>query len=271
MDWFFLYDRQPLKAAENMARDQHLLELVESGAIHGAVLRIYQWARPTLSLGYHQKWERSIVPDALTRHGVDLVRRWTGGRAVLHINELTYSVIAPYREPFKKKVSHNYEVLAHPLKQFTEKLMLDARLANKPNCVESPAGSARSSPCFASLSEDEIQTGEKKLIGSSQKLSKGAFLQHGSVPLEDHAELLSELTGTDIDISEYMETVGGLYRKAGWQLPEFNSLVKAMKDSFEEILGMTFMVRDLQQEFDIQRLSDLVTNQFSHHEWTFRF
>ncbi len=268
MKWYFLCDSKPLPAAANMARDQYLLEQVESGAIDGAVLRIYQWAQPALSLGYHQKWQKSVDLERLEKHDVDLVRRWTGGRAVLHINEMTYSVTAPFRLPFKRTVTHNYNILAKPLKLFTDRLKLDARIAEGVQTLHPAPGKV--TPCFASLSEAEIQTGKKKLIGSSQKLGKNGFLQHGSIPMEDHAALLSSITGSTLDMSEYMDTVGGIYRRQGMDLPDFFHLADALKTCFESVFHVAF--QDLDSSLlNQKRINDLTRQRFSNREWTFKF
>lgn len=268
MDWYFLCEPQPLPGAVNMARDQYLLERIEEGDIKGAVLRVYRWSTPTLSLGYHQRWERSTVLDAIERHGFDLVRRWTGGRAVLHIGEITYSVVAPFADPFKKTVSHNYQLLARALKTFTDHLLLDVNLAGGNQSSEPHKGGERSTPCFASLSEAELKAGEKKLIGSSQKLGKKAFLQHGSIPVQDHTRELCEVTGSDLDMDARMVTLGGLFQKAGRQLPDFDGLASLLRLSFEQTFGMSFTNLD-EPKLDRVRIQEIVDEQFGNKDWTF--
>jgi len=269
LNWFFLEEPTPLTGAENMARDQYLLELVEEGVIQGAVLRVYRWDPPALSLGYHQRWENSVVQSVLEQHSIDLVRRWTGGRAVLHIRELTYSVIAPFSTPFKNRVLHNYDLIARALKAFTDRLFLDVSLAAGHESHESPSGKERSTPCFASLSPSEIQAGKRKLIGSAQKLGRRAFLQHGSLPLEDHADLLCELTGSTLNMEERMVTLGEMYRAMNRDLPDFNNLATEMKRSFEDTFGMKFSDQSPETVMDQDRIAELVKNRFGHEDWTY--
>ena len=270
MDWFFIQEEEPFLGAENMARDQHILELVESGQIPGAVLRVYRWARPTLSMGYNQQWERTIVLDAIRQYGFDLVRRWTGGRAVLHIDEITYSVVAPFKAPFLKTVNHNYRILAGALENFTSRLFLKVQLAGSGTAVESHTDGLRSTPCFATVSESEIQSGERKLIGSSQKLGRAGFLQHGSIPIRDHARELCALTGSNLDMSTRMDTLGGLLQRHGRTVPDFGQLSSFLKQSFQDIFQMEFSLLDIQNRMDSDRIRTLIAEQFGNDNWTYK-
>ena len=160
-------------AAENMARDEALLDSAERGS--PPTLRLYAWTRPTLSLGAHQPGSDADL-DACRRLGVDLVRRPTGGGAVLHDAELTYAVAARVGQgPFPASVIGVYERIAAALVAGLEGLGVSAESARAEGAGRSPAD------CFARPSSREILVAGRKLIGSAQVRRRGAFLQHGSI------------------------------------------------------------------------------------------
>ena len=268
--WYLLRENQPRDAAQNMAVDQHLLELVERGIVDAPVLRIYAWTRPTLSLGYHQQWQQTVDQDALTRHGIDLVRRWTGGRGVLHdLNEITYAVIAPLKEPFTTRITHNYKLIGTALARFTH---LDASPATMAETAEDPTEIRRKRhlPCFASISDSEIEKSGRKLIGSSQKLGKGAFLQHGSIPMIHRTGILEEITRTKQDMSGFMTSLEEHFTQAGVPLPNRDVLVDRLIDAFTAIFQANF--RNLAElgypkSNDIDRIAGA---SFEQDAWTFR-
>jgi lipoate-protein ligase A len=164
--------------AWNMAADEAILEAVGRGAAP-ATLRLYSWEPACLSLGYAQPSAEIDLPR-LREHGWEMVRRATGGRAVLHTDELTYSVIAPLDEPrVAGSVLESYQRLAGAL---VEAL----RLLGLPVEVHEGAPASNKSPnpvCFEVPSSYEITVGGKKLVGSAQRRSRDGILQHGSLPL----------------------------------------------------------------------------------------
>jgi len=178
--------------AENMARDEALLDSAERGS--PPTLRLYAWTRPTLSLGAHQPGSDADL-DACRRLGVDLVRRPTGGGAVLHDAELTYAVAAQVGQgPFPASVIGVYERIAAALVAGLEGLGVSAESARTAGAGRSPAD------CFARPSSREILVGGRKLIGSAQVRRRGAFLQHGSILIAfDPLRLASVLPAGEAD------------------------------------------------------------------------
>ena len=175
----------PLDGAENMALDEVLLRRAASTG--EAVFRVYAWSSPTLSLGRNQPARDEYDPRALAEHRVGVVRRLTGGRAVLHDREVTYSVTAP--EALGGTLREAYlrinEVLVHGLRF----LGVDASIAV-------PAGRAplpSTAPCFEEPTEGEIVAGGRKLAGSAQYREGGAILQHGSILVDDDQLLVPAL------------------------------------------------------------------------------
>lgn len=173
-----------------MAADVALMERARTTGER--VLRVYGWARPTLSLGRNQAARDRYDRSRLQQQGVDIVRRPTGGRAILHWRELTYSVTAEVRSGSVAQTMYatiNEIILASLLR-----LGIEAEIAR--------SGTARhpdQHPCFAEPSAGEIvahtTAGHGKLVGSAQFLENGALLQHGSILLHDDQPLLVDLTG----------------------------------------------------------------------------
>ncbi|MDJ0835703.1 MAG: biotin/lipoate A/B protein ligase family protein [Acidobacteriota bacterium] len=268
--WYLLREKQPRDAAQNMAVDQHLLELVETGVLDAPVLRTYAWTRPTLSLGYHQQWRQTVDLEALARHGIDLVRRWTGGRGVLHDHgEITYSVVAPTKEPFSTRIAHNYRLIGTALARFTH---LEASPAVMAETGESAAQvrSKRHLPCFASISDAEIEKSGRKLIGSSQKIGRGAFLQHGSIPMIHRTRVLEEITRTEQDMSGLMASLEEHFAAASVPLPGRKALVDRLIDAFAMIFHTEF--RDLEDLGypDNNEVNRIASSSFTMEAWTFR-
>ena len=184
MPWRLLLT-PPLPGADNMALDEALLERARSTG--ESVARVYGWARPTLSLGRHQTAAGCYDLERAAALGVDVVRRPTGGRAVLHHRELTYAVAAlagdgSLREAYERVTA----------------LLLDAlHRLGVPATQAEPAGRAPAptlAPCFELPTRDELVVDGRKLVGSAQWREDGAFLQHGSILVDDDQGLIAELS-----------------------------------------------------------------------------
>lgn len=165
--------------AANMALDEALLEGVTEGSTP-PTLRLYAWEPPCLSLGHAQSLE-VVDLAALEVEGWDLVRRPTGGRALLHADELTYAVVAPADHPILSGgVLEGYRTLSRGLLAMLESL----GLAPDPPAAVGQSAEDRANPvCFEVASAYELTVGGRKLIGSAQFRRRGAVLQHGSLPL----------------------------------------------------------------------------------------
>ncbi len=182
MDRWRFIDSGLGRGADNMALDERLLgEAVRGGVL--PVLRFYGWAPAAVSLGRFQDEARAVNARACRERGIDIVRRITGGRAVLHDRELTYSVIAPSdRGLFPADVLGTYKMIAGGLLAGLRDLGLDAEMVSRPEKrgAASP-GEGRDAACFASPSWYEIVVRGRKIVGSAQRRVPGAFLQHGSI------------------------------------------------------------------------------------------
>jgi lipoate-protein ligase A len=160
-----------------MARDEALLRAAGAG---GALptLRLYAWDPPTLSLGFGQRVRDADV-ERLTAQGWGLVRRLTGGRAILHTDELTYSITLPGGHPLAQgNVVESYRRISAALAAMARALGADTRA--EPAEDEQGAGSA---VCFETPSHYELTVNGRKLVGSAQARRFGGLLQHGAIPL----------------------------------------------------------------------------------------
>ena len=168
----------PTGGATNMAVDEAILRAVAAGQTR-PTLRFYAWEPACLSLGRGQSLA-DVDLQAVRVAGLDLVRRPTGGRAILHADELTYSVIAPEAEPrVAGPVVESYRRLSAGLVCGLERLgvtsiVADRRVENR--CSKGPV-------CFEAPSDYEITFRGRKLIGSAQMRARSVILQHGALPL----------------------------------------------------------------------------------------
>ena len=157
-----------------MACDYYLAESIMADSDY--ILRLYTWKRPAISLGYHQKLS-DVDIEKCRKEGVDIVRRPTGGRAILHHQESTYCFIAPITaESGKAHLKSIYRSVHNALSKalndmgFPVKFAEDNRIRQKHNPL-----------CFASSAGAELELGGKKIVGSAQRLLDKAVLQHGSI------------------------------------------------------------------------------------------
>ena len=176
----------PRSGAENMARDTALqTRAARSGE---TVFSIYSWTRPTLSLGRHQPASGLYDIEKLRSANVDVVRRPTGGRAILHDHEITYSVTAPVNEAgsLRQTYSRINRILVDGLGR------LGVEAAPAAPVGRAPAPGIR--PCFDSPGEGELVARGRKLVGSAQWRNEGALLQHGSILVDDDQSSLPSFT-----------------------------------------------------------------------------
>jgi lipoate-protein ligase A len=180
MRWRLLLDG-PRAGAWNMAVDEALAEAVDGGA-SGPVLRLYRWNPPCLSLGFSQPYSAADAGFCVA-HGVEVVRRPTGGRAVLHQLELTYAVLARLGEPpFSHDLQGAYHTICRALVAGLRRLGVAAELSGEP--AGGHLAPTQAVPCFVGPAAGEVVVGRRKLIGSAMRRVGGSILQHGSI-LED--------------------------------------------------------------------------------------
>jgi lipoate-protein ligase A len=166
-----------------MERDRNLLEALRLGAIHRPALRTYRWQKPSVSLGINQRTEEAVVGRAIADCGYDLVRRPTGGRALLHKGDFCYAIVARRAwHPFFKSLSSSFRNIAAAIVSALQSLGLKI-----PEVAGSIGGrQTHLAPCFALVSPFEVAVGGRKICGNAQYRSGEYFLQHGSIRVRDN-------------------------------------------------------------------------------------
>lgn len=193
--WRLVLD-PPQDGFQNMARDEALLESCRRGGARSdtfPVLRIYGWSIPTLSLGRFQDALQAVDQGFCRDHGIPVVRRPTGGAAVLHDREVTYSLVGPTgTPPFTGPILESYRRIATGITCGLSLLGLVPDVPKKSACGGADASPAQ---CFSRASSYEITFDGRKVVGSAQVRRKGASLQHGSILLDANDRLFEEATG----------------------------------------------------------------------------
>ncbi len=229
-----LIDDKAFSGAVNMAVDEYLLFRAENGHVP-PVLRLYTFSPPAVTIGFHQDPGRIVDMGSLARDGIDLVRRITGGRALLHAGELTYSVTAPLGPPFfPGGLQKTFLDISRAIVDALKNIGVDAGISDGRSFSQ---GEGHSSPCLVSTSRHEVSVKGRKIMGSAQRRTASAFLQHGSILLRPASEgIVDYLKGDWKDISSMITSVEEETGSADLDLP----LRKAMIDSFADVFGTGF-------------------------------
>jgi len=156
------------------------------------VVRVYEWASPTLSLGRNQRALGVYTAERARDAGVTVVRRPTGGRALLHHREITYSVTAP--APTGLSLAASYGRINALLVDTLRAMGVEVLVAERGGRVPPPA----SAPCFEQPAPGELTAGGRKLVGSAQYREHGALLQHGSLLVHDDQAMVVQLAETPV-------------------------------------------------------------------------
>lgn len=262
----------PLSGALNMAIDEALLNSVTAGRSL-PVLRLYRWDPAAVSLGYFQRGETVVNLDYCRRAGIDVVRRMTGGRAVLHDQELTYAVISSVRGGgFSERVLDNYQRISQVLLLTLEALGLDVRLV--PGRSRHPAAGSVQSACFTSPSSYELLCHGCKIAGSSQKRQGEVFLQHGSLPIELDPEALFNALDT---LGQCTPAAGahGLAQKVGWinrwlEMPvTLDRVENSLLTSFITVFSAEVKEQSL-SDAEWSDAEELVRQRYGNRAWNLR-
>lgn len=268
MTWRLLIT-PPARGAWNMAVDESILEHIGRGASL-PTLRLYAWTPACLSLGHAQPFA-DVDLARLQSRGWEVVRRVTGGRAILHTDELTYSVIAPLTEPrVEGSVLESYNRLAGALLRAVKKLDVPVEMKEG----KANNGGTPNPVCFEVPSTYEITVDGRKLIGSAQARKKEGVLQHGSLPLTgDLTRICQALVFENesarenaakrlLERATTVETALG--RGVSWE-----TATQAFVEAFEAQLGLRFERGEL-SESESRRADELVREKYNHPSWTER-
>jgi lipoate-protein ligase A len=264
---------EPLAGALNMAVDQALFESVQAGA--AAVLRLYRWSPPCLSLGRNQRAAGNYDPAAARALGIDIVRRPTGGLAVLHADELTYAVIAPAAPLGGPRAAYRAvnEALVNALRELGVPAVLgggaEAR-APSPDALH---------PCFERPAPGEVVALGRKLVGSAQRVERGAILQHGSILRTGTQDAVSDLCTARTSSAAGETAAGGSATRTALRgeitlaellgtAPAWAALSRAVCRNFEARLGTALAPATLSPAERAR--AELLASEFGSDAWTWR-
>jgi len=244
--WRLILDGEA-DGATNMAVDEAILSLVVKGA-SPPTLRFYAWSPPCLSLGRSQPLA-DVDRAACRAAGVDLVRRPTGGRAILHTDELTYSVALLQSDPRAEGgVLESYRRLSEGLLVGLRTLGVDADQATGHR-----GGAPRQAPvCFEVPSAYEIVVAGRKLVGSAQWRGRRGVLQHGSLPLRgDLGRIVDYLAFGDAEREQQRRAVrerATTLEEALGQVAPFEQVARALAEGFGRALRVTLVPGELSEQ-----------------------
>ncbi|HEX9333659.1 MAG TPA: lipoate--protein ligase family protein [Anaerolineales bacterium] len=268
--WRLLFT-PPVPGAWNMAVDEAILECIGRGESL-PTLRLYAWDPACLSLGHAQPFT-DLDPARLKERGWEVVRRATGGRAILHTDELTYSVIGSAEEPvLAGGVLESYNRLAQALLLAVKNLDLSVEMKE---FVGHVSNVTHTNPvCFEVPSTYEITVNGKKLIGSAQARKKEGVLQHGSLPLTGDLTricqaLVFENESAREEASKRLLARATTVESALGRAVSWETAAQAFVDAFESQLGLCFEREEL-SESESKRAEELVREKYDHLSWTER-
>jgi lipoate-protein ligase A len=264
-----LVDTGHQDGATNMAIDEAIMEAVAAGT-SPPTLRVYGWDPACLSLGLSQPWD-VVDSERCTALGWEIVRRTTGGRAILHVDELTYSVSAPEDEPrVEGGIRESYRRLSEALVLGLESLGLRTQRTKPYYKDHGPQGPA----CFDGPNDYEITVGQMKLLGSAQARKRGMVLQHGTLPL--HGDITRIVDGLAFDLpgqrmaarSRLRYRATTLQQSLGRLVP-YAEVARAFETGFAEHLQLTFQNQQLSPA-ELARAAELREEKYANDAWTRR-
>ena len=231
-----------------------------------AALRFYSWEASTLSIGYFQR-AGDIDLDACRRSSIRLVRRPTGGRAVLHEQDLTYSLVLPLRPPWREySITESYRQINAGLQRGLELLGVQARMTiglPRVPCPPSPF-------CFSAVARHEVLVGGKKVSGSAQRRFPAALLQQGTILLDfNPASLLDLLHPKKRAAAAGSIAAIGSLREALGSLPDRLEVGAAIREGFCREMGGECVDGTLDLE-EVKLAGQLAAGRYVSDDWTFR-
>jgi lipoate-protein ligase A len=244
--------------ALNFARDDALMHAARISG--GVVARVYGWSAPTISFGRNERTAGWYSGSRAAQAGIDVVRRRTGGRALLHDRELTYAIAGPASAA--DTVTATYMALADVLVDALRLLNIRAEISRG-----SREENAEGAPCFATVTRGEITVAGRKLVASAQWRGDGAFLQHGSLMITNSQGMLARALedgrplplGDSITLEELMPA----------PYPGTDQFTAALADAFTSRTGVTAERVAPDQLID----ESIVRNHVAHYldpAWTWR-
>ncbi len=262
---FRLITSEPQNGFMNMAIDEAIAIACNKG-IAPPTLRLYAWNPPCISVGYFQDVDQVIDISECKKQNIAIVRRLTGGKAVLHNKELTYSIISPSKNHiFSNGIKGSYKLIADCLLHGINDLGISAEITERPSIKENGFS------CFLDTSFYEISVKGKKLIGSAQKRWKNLFLQHGSLIISPSYIQLAGLLRFNnhedrtrfINLHNEKSTSIEEETKRGSDIFEIKS---SIKKGFEEKIGIKLFEGEL-TDFEKEEAERLLKEKYGNENW----
>ncbi|MFA6505749.1 MAG: biotin/lipoate A/B protein ligase family protein [Treponemataceae bacterium] len=239
-------------AAFNMGFDEAILESVAAG-VQKPTLRLYAWKPAAVSIGFFQGLRDEVDTDSCAAHGVDVVRRITGGGAVFHQAEITYSIVIPETSPLApKSILDSYGILCGGVIEGLRGLGLESS--------------------FAPI--NDIVSGGKKVSGNAQTRKKNCLLQHGTVLLDVDVELMFDLLKVPAEkakgklIQDVKERVTGVNALLG-RTVDYSEAEAAMASGFSKALD-AFLTESGPSAVELDRAGEIARTKFADPSWTGR-
>jgi len=229
--WRLIIDG-PVDGAHNMAIDRAVLHAHAAGESL-PTLRLYRWRVPTVTLGRFQKLD-DVDVELCARLGIDVVRRPTGGRGVLHDDELTYSVVAGTADGLPRGVAASYRVLCGALVEAYRELGVDAGLTPRAH------GDKAAGACYLHATSADLSLGAAKLSGSAQVWHRDSCLQHGSFVRSRDVSREARVFKLDAGAANALARRAVTLRDALGRSPADSEIVQAVVGAFEGVLGVEF-------------------------------
>jgi lipoate-protein ligase A len=274
----------------NMALDEALLISCQQGK-SPPILRLYQWEPPGISIGYFQKIKQTVDTNKCKEKNIDIVRRLTGGRAVLHRDDLTYSVCASedFFDQLGESINQTYQKISFAFLEAFKLLKINAEwvkvstpFARDPLDREKKKMEIFPQPCFSSSSRYEIEMQGKKILGSAQRRfsarggstldRKDGFLQHGSLPLKrgeiDLVDLLPSSKSTTKEKSKFRKSYITLQEAINTNVP-LKELLTIIQNGFENFFSIKFEEKELTKEEE-NFTHQLIERKYRTKDWNFR-
>lgn len=237
---FFYYPFLINTGSLNMSIDKNLLE--DSKKRNSVNLRFYLWSSPTISFGKNQRAEEIVEFEECKKHNIDLVKRPTGGRALLHHKELTYCFTGPLDgKVFPKNFQENYKLISKGLLKALEFFKIPAEI--KKQNTHYRTSPLNSLPCFVEAAPGEIVVDNKKIVGSAMLIEEDFFLIHGSI-IFNFDEKLQKKCFKNSEKLLFSKLEDFLNPMPVWYL-----FLKYFKRGFEETFGKKFTKKNFSKKF----------------------
>ena len=258
--WFLLVENKPGKGSYNMAVDDFLYESLGEEPV--TYLRFYTWKRPTVSIGCSQDIREVLDLEFCRENRIEIVRRITGGKLVLHHREVTYSVCSSNVNAFPPSISRSYRKISEALIAGLKKIGIAAYLASDDNLSYSRS----SLPCFSYPAQNEIKVDNRKIVGSAQKRAAHKFIQHGSIPLENDDQLLRSVSLLD---QRNEETRMITASQAAQRKIDFPMLVRNLISGIREFFNVELQDMELSREHNLA-IRNIQKKRHENTDWIFK-